>query len=42
MWKPEFERNDMFEYGIARENLRKLISKNDSGATSGDAEKVAD
>ena len=42
LWKPEFERNDMVEYGIAWENLRKLISKDDSGPTSGDAEKASD
>ena len=30
------------EYGIANVNLRKLISKDDSGANSGDAQKVSD
>ena len=32
----------MVEYGIAGENLRKLISKDDTGVTSGDDEKVSD
>ena len=38
----EYERNDMVEYGIANENLRKLISKDDTGATSGNAQKLSD
>ena len=42
LWKPEYERNDMIEYGIANENLRKLISKDDSGTTSGSTQKVSD
>ena len=42
LWKPDYERNDMIEYGIANENLRKLISKDDSGASSGDSQKVSD
>ena len=42
LWKPDFERADMVQYGIANENLRKLISKDDSGATSGDTQKVSD
>ena len=42
LWKPDFVRSDMVEYGIANENLRKLISKDDSGATSGDAQKKSD
>ena len=32
----------MIEYGIASENLRKLISKDGSGATSGDTTKVSE
>ena len=32
----------MVEYGVAGENLRKLISKDDSGATSGNNSKVSD
>ena len=32
----------MIQYGIASENLRKLISKDDSGATSGDTTKVSE
>lgn len=34
--------NDMPQYGIASEDLRKLISKDDSGANSGDVAKVSD
>ena len=36
------QRENMIEYGIGSENLRKLISKDDSGATSGDATKVSE
>ena len=32
----------MIEYGIGNENLRKLVSKDDSGATSGNTSKVSD
>ena len=32
----------MIEYGIANVNLRKLISKDDSGAASGSVQKVSD
>ena len=32
----------MIEYGVANENLRKLISKDDSGTTSGNTQKVSD
>ena len=32
----------MIEYGIGFQNLRKLISKDDSGATSGDTTKVSE
>ena len=42
LWRTPKERGNLIEYGIANENLRKLISKDDSGATSGDAEKVSD
>ena len=42
LWKSESERNDIAVYGIGRENLRKLISKDDSGASRGNANKVAD
>ena len=35
LWKPEYERADMIQYGIGTENVRKLISKDDSGASSG-------
>ena len=40
--KRSSERDDMVEYGIASENLRKLISKDDSGASSGNTSKVSD
>ena len=42
LWKTSRERDDMVEYGVANENLRKLISKDDSGAASGDEAKVSD
>ena len=42
LWKPGYERSDMIEYGIGNENVRKLISKDDSGATSGNTQKVSD
>ena len=42
LYKTNSERNNMIEYGIASQNLRKLISKDDSGATSGDATKVSE
>ena len=42
LWKPEYVRSDMIEYGIGNENVRKLISKDDSGASSGNAQKVSD
>ena len=32
----------MIDYGLASLNLRKLLSKDDSGATSGDPEKVSE
>ena len=32
----------MIEYGIAGENLRKLISKDDTGAKTGNTSKVSD
>ena len=35
LWKTSKERDNMIEYGIGSENLRKLISKDDSGASSG-------
>ena len=40
LWKTNPQRLDMVEYGIAGENLRKLISKDDSGAESRNAQKV--
>ena len=42
LWETKTKRSQMIEYGIAGENLRKLISKDDSGATSGSTEKVSD
>ena len=35
LWMSNSQRLDMVEYGIASENLRKLISKDDSGVKSG-------
>ena len=42
LWRTPKERGNLIEYGIANENMRKLISKDDSGATSGDEAKVSD
>ena len=42
LWKTSKERANLIEYGIGSENMRKLISKDDSGAVVGDAEKVSD
>ena len=42
LWKPPHERSDMIEYGIGNENVRKLISKDDSGVTSGNTQKESD
>ena len=42
LWKTSKERDNMVEYGIANENLRKLIPKDDTGASSGDDDKVSD
>jgi hypothetical protein len=42
MWLTKGDRGKMIECGLADENLRKLISKDDSGATTGDTTKVSD
>jgi hypothetical protein len=42
MWLTEGDRNKMIECGLAYENLRKLISKDDSSTTTGDSTKVSD
>ena len=42
LYKSNSQRPNMIEYSIASKNLRKLISKDDSGATSGDATKVSE
>ena len=42
LWRTPKERGNLIEYGIANENLRKLISNDDSGATTGDVGKVSD
>ena len=42
LWKTSKERANLIEYGIGSENMRKLICKDDSGATTGDSEKVSD
>ena len=39
--KTKMQRKKMIQYGIGSENLRNLISKDDSGATSGNATKVS-
>ena len=40
--KQKRKEKKMIQYGIGSENLRKLISKDDSGPTSGDATKVSE
>ncbi|CAB4040770.1 Hypothetical predicted protein [Paramuricea clavata] len=42
LWLTLGDRNKMTEQGLASENLRKLISGDDSGVKVGDANKVAD
>ena len=42
LWRTSSEKDDMIEYGIAGENFRKLISKDDTGATTGNTSKVSD
>ncbi|CAB4019563.1 Hypothetical predicted protein [Paramuricea clavata] len=42
LWLTLGDRNKMTEHGLASENLRKLISGDDSGVKVGDAGKVAD
>ena len=40
LWKSESKREGMIRYGIANENIRKLISQDDSATTSGKADDV--
>ena len=42
MWLTLGDRKKMVEQGLAGENLRKLFSGDNSGATAGDSGKVAD
>ena len=35
LWKSDSKRNGMLEYGVANENIRKLMSGDDSATTSG-------
>ena len=42
LWKTKTDKLQAVEYGIANEKLRELISKDDSGAYSGDTQKVSD
>ena len=42
LWRTKTDRAQAVEYGIARENRRKFISKDDTGANSGNAAKVSD
>ncbi|CAB3995044.1 Hypothetical predicted protein [Paramuricea clavata] len=42
LWLTQGDRNKMTEQGLGSENLRKLISGDDSGVKAGDANKVAD
>ena len=40
LWKSESKREGMISYGIANENIRKLMSQEDSATTSGKADDV--
>lgn len=42
LWLPESTRNTMYEYGIANENTRKLMSGDDSGSDSATTDGVLD
>ena len=42
LFRSKIDRSHSVEYGIANENIRKLISGDDTGASSGDAQKVSD
>ena len=42
LWRTKTDRAQAVEYGIAGENLRKLISKDDSGENTGNTAKVCD
>lgn len=42
LWESVSARDQMIDYGVGPENLRKLISGDDSGAASGNAAKVSD
>ena len=42
LWLTNSERLEKVEYGLANQNLRKLMSGDDSGATTGDSQKVSD
>ena len=40
LWKSESKREGMLQYGVANENIRKLMSGDDSATTSGKADDV--
>ena len=42
LWVSDEVRQNSQQYGICNENTRKLISKSDDGALSGNAQKVSD
>ena len=42
LFRSKIDRSHSMEYGIANENTRKIISGDDSAASSGDAQKVSD
>ena len=42
LYKSKSQRENMIQYGVGSTNLRKLISEDDSGATSGDSTKVSE
>ena len=40
LWKSKSKRDGMLQYGVANENIRKLMSRDDSATTSGKADDV--
>ena len=40
LWKSESKRDGMLQYGVANENIKKLMSGDDSATTSGKADDI--
>ena len=40
LWKSDYKRDNMIEYGVANENIRKMMSKDDSAVTQNKADDV--